>query len=458
MRSPAQILSQKDIVTILAYSPTGLGHLRVTKALYEGLPNTVAPLLLGSHDKMISSVHRFASIHLLTRVLLEYTQRGALEDVFTGAYRLALRPGVEGIYQQIETILEQKIHVPKVIVLASTHSSLAHQFSMIKSRLETEKQVRVVLIVQVTDDTPQHLWYIPHADVIVVPSERTKELLTRYGKVAGLPEVDFHVHSYPISPRLTATIPVSRLQNRRNQVQPNETTPIEVAIPVSGAAVGTDFMQKIMLNLHTQDARFRFFVVSKIAPYTEIFLHTLLQHPFVKLYTSAQDREVVDLYEYVYQKHTISLEITKPSEQAFKALCRPNQVGGSILLFSEPVGQQEYDNLYFLRRHNLIPLESEQEQMFEYARNETKLGESESGKHLFQEAQHWRGLRLPQTPEEMGKFIIWCLNNRIFAQMLRWRVTPRNTAHHAHELGTDGVQNFWELVGQVVEKVQKIPR
>lgn len=56
-------LSKKSTLVILAYSPTGLGHLRVTNALYEGLPKDISPILLGAQDKTTGNLHRFVSAH-----------------------------------------------------------------------------------------------------------------------------------------------------------------------------------------------------------------------------------------------------------------------------------------------------------------------------------------------------------------------------------------------------------
>jgi hypothetical protein len=50
----------------------------------------------------------------------------------------------------------------------------------------------------------------------------------------------------------------------------------------------------------------------------------------------------------------ISFEITKPSEQCFKALLPVSSAGGVTLLLSDPVGRQEYDNLAFLKRYGYM--------------------------------------------------------------------------------------------------------
>jgi len=114
---------------------------------------------------------------------------------------------------------------------------------------------------------------------------------------------------------------------------------------------------------------------------------------------------VVDLYEKVYEDNRILLEVTKPSEQSFKALISPTCIGGSILLFSEPVGRQEWDNISFLRRHNLIPDKNVQERLWKLPE---KLSEEAKG-----ELRGWRGLMLPRGAGESARFIKWCLKAKV---------------------------------------------
>jgi hypothetical protein len=52
-----------------------------------------------------------------------------------------------------------------------THFGLAHKLAAIKEKLQKEKQVRMVLVVFVSDDTFQHIWYIDGADLLVVGSQ-----------------------------------------------------------------------------------------------------------------------------------------------------------------------------------------------------------------------------------------------------------------------------------------------
>ena len=179
LKEEAKILKNKETVIILAYAPAGLGHLRVTDALYHGLPKTANPLLLGSQDKSITRIHRILSIHPIFRFFFELGQSGIPQYIVTYVYRNYLWLLTKLIYQQLTTILDQRIEETKTVLIIATHFGLAHQIAAIKDKLAKERKVKIVLAVQVTDDSPQYMWYIPGADLTFVPSEYTRRELAK---------------------------------------------------------------------------------------------------------------------------------------------------------------------------------------------------------------------------------------------------------------------------------------
>jgi len=341
----SSLFTKKTFVLIFAYAPVGFGHLRVTDALYHGLSKEVAPILLGSQDESISAVYRFISIHPVTRLLMEWTQTGWGEDIFRYLYIHYLRFNNTLLYRQFLTILEQRIDIPETILVIATHFGLAHQLSAIKEKLEKERNIRIILIVQVTDDSPQKLWFVPGADIIFTPSQKTAHKLLQY---AGNGEThhgvslrrftNILVNSYPLSPLFSQLLSHEEHRKKIEQVNPENSSDIHVMLPVSGAAVGTGFYTKI-LSLLQKNHRFRFHIVVKNAPYTRMFLEELFRFSRIDLSVSEHDREVVNMYEQAFVKNIIGFEIVKPSEQAFKALLHPRRRGGAILLFTEPVGR-----------------------------------------------------------------------------------------------------------------------
>jgi len=443
------VFKNPELLTIFTYAPAGLGHLRVTDALYEGLPRETKSLLLGAHDASVGTIHRLVSVHPGGRQFMEWWQNGLPETLFTFVYRRWLRSHTAILYEQITTILDQSLKSPKTVLFISTHFGLAHQIATLKARLERERHIRLLLVVQVTDDSPQQLWYVPGADLIVVPSDRTARRLTEFAKQLEVAVVPIRVASYPISLHLKdALSPLARAK-RFAQLSPGNSSQIHVSVPISGAAVGLTYFSQLVDDLHHLNSRFQFHVIVKSTSYTRTFISQMSRKPFVSLYTRTSDREIVDTYQEVYSQKVIGLEITKPSEQAFKALVTPRQHGGAIILFSRAIGRQEFDNLDFLRRHNLIPLQSERDYLWNQALN-LDTSQPTVNERILNEAKNWRGVCIPDTAHQAAQFINWALAQGIFRQMYQCQVTPKGTDEHKHELRGDGVRQFWNLVAELV--------
>jgi hypothetical protein len=450
--SPTAILSQKSVLVIFAYAPAGLGHLRVTDALYQGLPEAVSPLLLGSQDTGITVIHRLFSINFLLRQVFEWVQYDPQQYFFSQLYYWSLRSQTDLMYQQLTTVVDQRVEAIDTVVVVATHFGLAHQIGKIKKRVENEKKVKIILAVQVTDDSPQYMWYVPEADITFVPSEYTKKELEKYGKMKGYPPMKFEVNAYPVSPILSKKLNNVEFFEKAHQVDPEAKSQIHVCIPISGAAVGLSYFTDLIDNLYKSSHRFIFHVITRSAPYTLPFLNEMIQRPFVRLYVSSHDRDVVNAYEHVYQKYKISLEITKPSEQAFKTLLNPGQFGGSLLMLSEPVGRQEYDNVSFMRRHGLIPTKQQQSDL-----------ESKVVKHelpncdikLKHEGRHWRGISLPGDPIKATRIIRWGLACGLFIDMMNWRPRADIKKEDLIELSPYGVHSFWMKLGDYITASSK---
>lgn len=443
-------LSDTSLVLVFTYAKTGFGHLRVTDALYHGLPKGIQPILLESQDRSITFLHRISSIHPFTRAILEWAQRGWAESVVTYVYRALLHTQTSLITQQLETILDQRVNLPQKVLVVSTHFGLGHQIASVKEKLARMKKVKIFLVVQVTDDSPQKMWYTPGADLTVVPSEYTKKKLLEYGRSANLPIIPIEVLPYPVSPTLATVLTEREYQNRMHQVHPNSDAHIHMAIPISGAAVGLQFFTEVIDELYLTSQRFRFFVVTKSTLPTQSFVNEMLKRHYVKLIASSVDKGVVEAYEQLYLDENITLEITKPSEQAFKALIDPERRGGPILLFSLPVGRQEYDNLNFLARHNLIPHMNIHHYMWDKAWKKLPLS-ADKQKELLKLASSWRGIRIPDDPKESAQFIWWCVQHGIFSAMIGKKISPmKDDKEHFEILGAESTHLFWEKVATYI--------
>jgi hypothetical protein len=442
----AQLTDRKNQL-ILTYAPAGLGHLRITDALYDGLPKSVNPVVMGSQDKSIQTIHRITSIHPIARGIFEWLQSGPLARQANRLYRYQLRMNTSVVYDEISRVIDERFEAPKKIFVVSTHFGLAHKLAAIKEKLEKEKQVKIILVVLVTDDTFQHIWYVDGADLLVVPSKLMKRKYAAYGHILGK-SVRIEVNPYPINPQRMKKLGTVRMAEKKNQLNPRSKEPIQVSIPVSGAAVGTLYFSHLMSALHKKSRRFHFHIVSKDAPFTKTFLYQWRNKNWVDLYVGKKDRETVDLYDTLLDTQVISLEVTKPSEQAFKALLPTEMRGGVILLFSDPVGQQEFDNLNFLERHALIPSPEAQKQLWEMAEHGGAM-DTELRNRIYHEARFWRGVRLPWRSQKSADFIWWLHQEGVLGRMLSANVAERVLDEKSRVLGPNGVSEFWDLVTSV---------
>lgn len=409
---------------VFTYAPAGLGHLRVTDALVDSRPKDCPYIMLGSYDRFITSMHRFFSTNPIAKWIFTVSQYGFMEDFVTAIYRKILVSTSEQIYKQLKNIIESRENTDEVWVVA-THFGMAHQIGAIKDRLIKDTGKKVRLIVQVTDDTSQHIWCIRGADLTFVPSMITKKNLEIYANRQKMGLL-FEVAPYPVCPVLTRKFENT---NERSIAFGSKDKQINISVPISGAAVGLTFVTKLISSLVKKTDRFKFWVLVKKSIYTDVFLATISKFPNVELVTGRNDNEMISLYELLYQNNVMHIEITKPSEQAFKAILPPNHVGGSIMLFTSPVGRQEYENIDFLVRQGLMPKSN-------YAGVISK----DISVNNFP-----RAIRLSKDPEIAASFIKWGLDSELFSKMSSSKFKFSEQALQLGEVGPDGAKNFWKI-------------
>jgi len=399
----------------------GLGHLRVTDALVDSLPKGIPYELMGTSGALLTGFHRFISVNPFAKRISEAFQHGFLEDIFTKVYVGSLRRFTGDVYQKMLEVIENRADVDSVTVVA-THFGLAHQIAAVKRKLERKTKREISIVVQVTDDTSMHVWCVRGADLTMVPSRQTKSELEKYAKSKGI-KFNCEVSPYPTSPMLAREFPKGdgvrwlALAEKSNE-------PVNVMIPISGAAVGLSYLSRLITTMDGLSGRFRFWVVGKRTKQLLNFTSWIARLRWVQVVTGKNDREVVNLYEKTYRDNVIHLEVTKPSEQAFKALIPPSMIGGSVLLFAAPVGRQEYDNIKFLQRHGLV-------------RSAEECGRKEEMAHFP------RGILLPRDPEEAGRFVVSCLEKGYWERMtLGFEYSPESLL--SGEINEKGTWLFWE--------------
>lgn len=442
-------LKRSDVLLIFTYAPAGLGHLRVTSALYDGLPEGVSSVLLGAEDTKITYWHRLMSVNPLLRKVMEWFQQEKNERWFYPFYIWTLKNSTGHLYRQMEHLVSQQWHEKKIVVVISTHFGLAHQMAKIRNRLEKNLKIKLVLVVQVTDATSMKIWYVAGADLITVPSEKVKTELMNYALKKNLEKAEIVVLSYPLSQTLEYQLDNKEYELRLNQYKKDTDTKIKIVIPISGAAVGLAYFDKLISRLAKSSERFRFYLVISNNLHTKVFINKMKARNYITVIENSSDRKVVDSYEKLYQQEVIALEIVKPSEQAFKALLTPSQRGGSILLLTQAVGKQEQDNLKFMLDHKLLADREDQDKLQEYAL-ENKLPDEKDCQPYLERAHSWKALRLTNDPNKDAVIINWCIKAGVFEKMAGRK---EKSSSKDPELGSNGVQQFWEKVDNLTEKI-----
>ncbi len=413
---------------IFTYAPTGLGHLRVTDALVDSRPKNIPFVLVDENDSFVTWAHRFTSNNPFGKFIFLRSQYGVFEELFVKAYVHFLTTHTKTLFEQMKHIIAHGNEVDEIWIV-TTHFGTAHQIGAIKEKLMMVTGKKIRLVVQVTDDTYQHIWCVRGADLTFLPSKFVKEKFESYTKRQGI-EFNGQVLPYPLSPLLTAILPTSR--GKRSDVFTNNGDTVRVAVPISGAAVGVPYLIQLIMKLRELSSRFEFWVLIKKNVYTKLYISILSKIAGVIVVVAKTDTEMVDLYELMYKQNMIHLEVTKPSEQAFKAIISPRRVGGSVLLFTAPVGRQEIDNLDFLARHELV-------------QRQRKGQETMS---LDSVPDSLRSIILAKDPTSAARFIFWATESGLFAKMTDINFSFSKHSLSSHEIGPDGTRLFWEKLAE----------
>lgn len=410
-------------------------------ALKDGMPQNSKSIELGIQDIRASKIHALGSrIPLLTKITEFYQTNTVAELIFSKAYFFYLSLKKSKVLIEFKR-LANTFPLAKKWIVVSTHFALAESVSVLKKDLEKIFNIKVFLFVVMTDDSPQHVWVIKNADLIFSPSLLTKDTLL---KLLGQSfEEKIKVVSFPVSPRLTKKLTKEEFQRIENQLNPLKNFSTHIEIPISGAAVQLTFFENLIRQLSGE--KFEFTVVGQKSLYTDSFFKKLRLMPKVQLSIGQNARQTVDYYESLFsQKNKPSIEISKPSEQVFKAILKPTELGGVILLLTPPIGRQEHDNLKFLVRHDLLPNTELQKELETEILN-FPLSTFNSAKWQYR-ASHWRAIRLPLDPQKAALFIQRLKEVGILFSMLSYVPEGRP------ELTSTGVAQIWQEIDKYLSK------
>ena len=429
-----------NTLIIFTSSPTGLGHIRVMNALIGGLPPGADYKIVGIKDVNAAKIHALGSRIKIFEKLTEFVQYTPLfESIVTKIYRVFFSSRTKRLTEELAKIRQDNPEKNNWIVV-STHFALAYPVVAIKKTFKKRFGINIYNILTVTDDSPQRVWAVEGSNIIFTPSGTTENKIRSF--LPKNTQTSIETVSFPVSPRLAQKLPEDELTLIENQLDPAIKIPLHLSIPVSGAAVQLDFLETLIKELTR--GQFVCTVIGQTTPFTTTFFEHLKRIPRVQVSTGETASATVKLYESAfYQKSRPAVEVTKPSEQTFKAILKPSERGGVIMLLTDPVGRQEHDNFHFLLRHLLVPDESEQELLERYFLKGVATIEEKNRLHY--KASHWRALKLPENPKVAAIFIRRAKEEGILHSMLAYVPETRR------DLTSNGVAQIWEATIEMVK-------
>jgi hypothetical protein len=424
---------------IFTTAPTGLGHLRVMDAIIHGIAPGSDWTELGLENFRANKIHALGSRIPTLAFLTWFIQHNpTLESIYTKIYTSYLGSRKRELLPIFDQ-LAKKYPRHKEWCIICTHFALSYTAISAKKSLEKKYNKKITVNVVVTDDSPQRVWAVEGADAIFVPSEKTRQVLSTYLKDPSV----IHTIGFPVSPRFSQKLGSQEFAFIENQLNPRNNEMVHIQIPISGAAVQLPFFEALVNALRAE--RYVFTIVAQQGIYTLAFLANISKNPHVQTSIGATARQTVDYYESMFfQLNKPSIEITKPSEQIFKALIAPTCRGGVILLLTPPVGRQEEDNLDFLARHNLMPTKQDYQTLLHHLTGKGVFPIDDLASWQYK-ASHWRAIPLPPNPIQAALFIKNLKASGLFYAMLSY------AAENQEELRQDGVAQFWEIVTSKIQ-------
>ena len=443
----ADFFSEEDVMVVITTSTAGLGHKRVSSALGQGLPHLVRQETLGADDHRMQFLHRVASLNRVLRWIIETFQNTPfLDGFFALRYGRWLRKHSRDIKERLRDLIERRGQLPKVVLVVCTHFGLAHTLAEVKKSLSEELNTKIVVTVIVTDDSPQKIWAVYGADHIFVHSPSTKNKLLEFfneKKLEPIPEVV--VNPYPVSLHLGQKLDKEEFKEKLAQVS-SDKTPIRIMLPISGAAVQLSYLRKMVESLCV-DSFAAVTIVTRESKNTGRFIEWAQDYPNIDVIAKTDDRDVVEEYEEEFLRKIYSLEVTKPSEQAFKTLLAPELRGGVIMLFSAPVGRQEDDNVRFMTRHGLLPNKEDAKVI----KNICDKKKQTITPEFLKRASSWRGILLPREGKAAAGLVRCLQRLGVFSAMMDF------SGYGDHdELTNDGVAQIWEYLEKRLSKLKDL--
>jgi hypothetical protein len=443
---------RNNVDVMLLSEFAGAGHNRVCSdiAISLGDYDQGGPLreIYQIGGSLADKAHSLGSNNWFAKSLTEFIQQHQiLQQLWAGPFRLAqLRFDGDVVYQAAKDFLSRSSK--QKVVMIAFHPDIAFHLGLHKERLERESGKSICVVIVMTDhlsDRSQFNWLETRANLIVFPedssSRKGQEQLYKWTTILRRSEhADVATSPYAINPVLATQLSPENMLRRQEQLLPGGSDPVKTLILMGGSAPGQGYLMKLKLALPSQ---FETHVVIKSSPQTAYFESEMRRMGAI-IHSAADTNQFLSLIPALFTELVPSLVLTKPSEQTVLLHATPDQLGGAVIGLLPAVGDQEIQNVNFVRGHRVLPLKYQQEQMY--------LSSIEELKSFYRDALGWRGIELPNSTFDerkdaiaAGIFLLKLKESGILFAMSQYKKDEA-----AHSLSTDGGLNFWRIIYRYV--------
>lgn len=408
----------------------GAGHLRPLKALTHALSDPIERIYINT---IATKTHHAGSTQPILQAATEFLQRTPFlqRNMYASiVHSLLLIEDAPRAIAAFERLIEKaKMAGKSDILMIHTNPDPAFVASFYKRQLEHAYNTHITNVVVMTDHFPansQLIWNLIDIDIIVAPDELTaehtqKELAYWAKKMHHLrrdrPEHRpfVMVSGYPQEPFYANTLAPHLIDARLRQLDPNYNDEVNIAIPLGGASPGMPFLADTVEALSQLPIRINPWTVfknRKNIPTEQYYKKMTSLHAHQEM-VQTNDALIDALGKKYSSDQPPTLVVVKPGELSNVALYEPSQVGGAILLFTHPVGDQEVQNKRFFQSEEggrVLPSDGDNTKLIHFMldilqNRQQNQSQSNELAMIVEQARYWRALALPNEPHTAALFI-----------------------------------------------------
>lgn len=289
----------------------------------------------------------------------------------------------------------------------------------------------------VTDHFPRriHLFWLTPSNTLVVADKYTREsaveAINKYWKRmwGNKDRPDVVVNPFPIDPAQEKIMPQELRDKRAQALDPTDPfVEPNIALLLGGASVQADYMTTISEGVGYWSQIYSTF---KDRPETQRLAQSIAKQSG-KVDLASDNLDMIHALNQQMATSPPDIIIVKPGEISNNALLPTTAFGGGILLFSPPVGDQEEQNLEFLRLEKLLPSKKDNAQLIHDMLNSPS---RQVVNHWLRRAGELRSICLPKNPYEAKTFICRLYTHRVLLAIF---------LQNQHLVPPRGAEKLWQ--------------